>query len=178
MDHYQKMIVMTDYFDYFITLAQSCKCTSCSNSACHKADIRVCFHHVHYDLVMTSLLQVVNRLDASSLSRCFIHKLDTASCFNNLQQVCKYQVASSMISTDLCNSMKLTGLMQCAWIKLMNSKTCVKSVASLAGFNNHEVKLYMFKTDVLLRDVKELQCFAGKIFEFCPLVTFYCYIVT
>ena len=30
----------------------------------------------------------------------FIHKLD-ASCFNNLQQVCKYQVAASLIFTDL-----------------------------------------------------------------------------
>ena len=50
-------------------------------------------------LMITSLLQVVHRLDPSGLSRICIHKLD-ASCFNNLQQVCKYQVASSLIFTD------------------------------------------------------------------------------
>ena len=56
-------------------------------------------------LMITSLLHVVNRLAASSLSRLFIHKFD-ACCFNNLQQVCNYQVTTSVIFTDLCNLMK------------------------------------------------------------------------
>ena len=44
----------------------------------------------------TGLLQVV----LSDLSRLVIHKL-VASCYNNLHQVCKYQVAASLIFTDL-----------------------------------------------------------------------------
>ena len=45
-------------------------------------------------LTITNLLQVVNRHDATWLSRLFMHRLDP-SCFNSLQQVCKYQVAPS-----------------------------------------------------------------------------------
>ena len=51
-------------------------------------------------LMITSLLQVVDRLDASFIFKILFHKLDP-SCFNNLRQVCKYQVASSLISTNL-----------------------------------------------------------------------------
>ena len=40
-------------------------------------------------LMITSLLQVINRLNACGWSKLFIHKFDV-SCFNNLQQVCKY----------------------------------------------------------------------------------------
>ena len=42
------------------------------------------------------LLQVVNRLGVSWFSRLFIYNLD-GNCFHNLQQVCKHQVASSLI---------------------------------------------------------------------------------
>ena len=54
------------------------------------------FHR--FGLMIASLLQVVNRLDASLLSRFLIHKLH---CFNNLQQVCKHQVASSLFFIDM-----------------------------------------------------------------------------
>ena len=47
---------------------------------------------------MTSLLQVVNSLDASWLSRLFINTLETI-CFIKLEQVCKYQVAPNLILT-------------------------------------------------------------------------------
>ena len=61
--------------------------------------------------LMTSLLQVVSRLAASSLSKLCMHKLD-ACCFNNQQQVWTYHVASSLIFTGLMKMMKPTGLMQ------------------------------------------------------------------
>ena len=48
-------------------------------------------------LIITSLLQVANRLDCQFTS-CFNN---FTSCFNNLQQVCKHQVSSSLILTDL-----------------------------------------------------------------------------
>ena len=53
----------------------------------------------HY-LMMTSLLQAVNRLDANRLPRPFIHKRDI-SFFNNLKQVYKYQVGSNLTLTDV-----------------------------------------------------------------------------
>ena len=56
--------------------------------------------HVHVacsGLMITSLLQVVNMLDASCIVMTFIHQLD-ASIF--LQQSCKYQVSASLIFTD------------------------------------------------------------------------------
>ena len=71
--------------------------------ACYLAVIKPisgCVRIACSGLMITSLLQVVNRLDASCLSRLFIHKLD-ASCFNNLQQVCKYKRATNQIFTDL-----------------------------------------------------------------------------
>ena len=55
----------------------------------------------------TGLLQVV----LSDLSRLVVHKL-AASCYNNLQQVCKYQVAASLILQTCCNLMKSTDLLQ------------------------------------------------------------------
>ena len=48
-------------------------------------------------LIITSLLQVANRLDFQ-LASCFNN---FTSCFNNLQQVCKYRVSCSLILTDL-----------------------------------------------------------------------------
>ena len=58
-----------------------CVCIACSNS-------------------IISLLQVINRLDASWSSGCFIHQLDAnlffQRFFNNLQQFCEYQVPSSL----------------------------------------------------------------------------------
>ena len=63
-------------------------------------------------LMITSLLQVVNRLDASWLSRLFIHKFD-ASCFNNLQQVCKnINLQQVWFSQICCNLMNSTDLLQ------------------------------------------------------------------
>ena len=55
----------------------------------------------------TGLLQVV----LSDLSRLVVHKL-AASCYNNLQKVCKYQVAASLILQTCCNLMKSTDLLQ------------------------------------------------------------------
>ncbi len=63
----------------------------------YQADIRMRSHRLLRGLMITSLLQVVNSMQAY------------ASCFINLQQVCKYQVAASLIMTDL---MKLTSLIQ------------------------------------------------------------------
>ena len=51
-------------------------------------------------LLTTGMLQVVNRLVASWLSKLVIHRL-AASCFNKLLQVCKWQVATSLILTSL-----------------------------------------------------------------------------
>ena len=60
-----------------------------------QADIRM--RMACKSLLTTSLFQVVNRLDASCR---VIHRLVT-SCFNMLQQVCKWQVATSLILTCL-----------------------------------------------------------------------------
>ena len=48
-----------------------------------------CVRNACSGLMITSLLQVDNWLDANWFSRLFIHKLD-ASCLNNLYQVYKY----------------------------------------------------------------------------------------
>ena len=56
--------------------------------ACYLAVIKPisgCVHIACSGLMITSLLQVVNRLDASRFSALFIHKLD-ASCFNNFSK--------------------------------------------------------------------------------------------
>ena len=88
-------------------------------------------------MIKTSLLQVVNRLDASRLSRLFTQKLD-ASCFNNLQRVSKYEVASSLIFTDsmqLMQAHEASTLDAASWqncIKQVQSTICIKSVALLA----------------------------------------------
>ena len=89
------------------------KRASCSKSAagllawCHQADIRMrCI--ACSGLMITSLLQVVNRLAASWLSRLFIHKL-VGNRFNNVQQVCKYHVCNK---SDFHNVMKSTDLLQ------------------------------------------------------------------
>ena len=69
--------------------------------ACYLALIRPisgCVNIACSGLMITSLPQVVNRFDAS--------------CFNNLQQVCKYQVASSLISTDSTQLNEANGLIQ------------------------------------------------------------------
>ena len=66
--------------------------------ACYLAVIKPISGYVRIacsGLMITSLRQVINRLDASLLSRLFIHNIHT-SCFDNLQQV-----ASNLISTDL-----------------------------------------------------------------------------
>ncbi len=81
------------------------KHASCSKSAITKP-ISGCVRIAFSGLMITSLLQVVNRLAES----CELHGgLIDASCFINLQQVCKYQVAASLMFTDL---MKSTGLIQ------------------------------------------------------------------
>ena len=54
------------------------------------------------NLLTTSLLEVVNRLVASELPKLVINRL-VASFRNKLQQVCKCQVAKSLILTDLLN---------------------------------------------------------------------------
>ncbi len=48
--------------------------------------------------MITSLLQVVNRLAASCE---LLAGLMQVNCFINLQQVCKYQAAASLMFTDL-----------------------------------------------------------------------------
>ena len=65
------------------------KRATCSESAIIKP-ISGCVRIACSALMITSLLQVVNRLAAS----CELHAMLDASCFINLQQVCKYQVAS------------------------------------------------------------------------------------
>ena len=80
----------------------------------------------------TGLLQVV----LSDLSRLVIHKL-AANCYHNLQQVCKYQVATNLIFTDLLqldevNRLAATLLTTCS--KPVKSATCSKSVAFLAVY--------------------------------------------
>ena len=47
-----------------------------------------------------TLWQVVSRLIANLLSKHVVHRLAT-SCFNKLWQVCEWQVATSLIFTDL-----------------------------------------------------------------------------
>ena len=81
--------------------------------ACYHAVIKTtsgCVRIACSGLMMTSVLQAVNRLAADWLARIFIHKLD-AGCFNNLRQVCiiKLQV---WFSQTCCNVMNSTDLLQ------------------------------------------------------------------
>ena len=71
------------------------------------------------DLMTTSLPQVVNRLDASSLSRLFIHKLDATKSAN--------------IKFHYANILDATWWKTC--IKLGRSSICIKSVAFLVVFS-------------------------------------------
>ena len=62
--------------------------------------------------MVTGLLQVVNRLAASWLSRLFIHQLD-ASCFVNLQQVqASIRLQQVWFSQTWCNLIMSTDLLQ------------------------------------------------------------------
>ena len=80
------------------------KGTSCSKPV---AGLLPCHHQANImmrcllglDDNNSSPLQVVNGLDINIIET-FYPQLDV-SCFNNLQQVCKYQVATSLFFTDL-----------------------------------------------------------------------------
>ena len=96
--------------------------TACLLQACYLAVIKPisgCVHIACSSLMITSLLQVVNRLDASWFSRLFIHKLDT-SCFEDSHQACKYQVASSLTFTDLIQLGEANRLDAAWWLALCN----------------------------------------------------------
>ena len=86
---------------------QVSSCMICINYLLVFNPISGCVHIACSGLMATSLLQVVNRLDASWLSRLFICKLDV-SCFNSLQKVHKYQV--TLIFGYIWSLMKPTGL--------------------------------------------------------------------
>ena len=78
------------------TAEMPCKVAASLLQACYLEIIRLisgCVHIACFGLMITSLLQV-------ELSRLFIHKLN-ACCFNKLQEVCKYQVASRLFFTDI-----------------------------------------------------------------------------
>ena len=85
--------------DHKLLLVSSQKCASCSLvQVCYLAVIKLisgCDRIACSGLMTTSLLQVANRLDPS--------------CFDNFQQVRKYQVASCLFFTDL---MQLDGATQ------------------------------------------------------------------
>ena len=90
--------------DYYIAL-HSQKGTSCSKSVSgllpchHQANIMMHSHRLlGLDDNNSSPLQVVNGLDINVIET-FYPQLDI-SCFNNLQQVCKYQVA--MYKSNFC----------------------------------------------------------------------------
>ena len=91
---------------------RNAKLASTLLQACYLAVIKSisgCVHIACSGLMITSLLQVVNWLDASWLSRSIIHKVDEG-CFKNWQQVCKFQV---WFSQTWCNLVKKTrGLMK------------------------------------------------------------------
>ena len=79
----------------------------------------------------TDLLQVAR----TDLSRLVIHKLD-ASCFNNLQQVSKYQVAASLIfatciSIDAFN--RLAASCSIRLVKTCYPQACCKLLQQLAA---------------------------------------------
>ena len=97
----------------------------------HQADISMCSHCLlrHQLMIITSLLQVLNRL-AERLKTCRTACRLDASCFTNLQQVCKYQVAASLIFRELVQLYKVNKLDITCW--LVKSITCTKSVAFLA----------------------------------------------
>ena len=84
--------------------------TTCSKSANIKLQ-QVWFSQLASALMRsTGLLQVV----LSDLSRLVIHKL-AANCYNNLQQVCKYQVAARLIFTDLLQLDEVNRLAATCW---------------------------------------------------------------
>ena len=91
--------------------------------ACYLAVIKPitgCAHIACSGLMITSLLQVVNRLDASWLSRLFIRILD-ASCFNNLHQVLKCE-ARRLNSTWWFKLVKFT-----IWMKSLTLPSVMKT---------------------------------------------------
>ena len=93
--------VSTDY------TARNAQVAASLLQACHLAVIKLisgCVRIACFGLMITSLLQVVNRLDASWLSRLFIYK-PCLSCFNNLQQVCRYLLHQVWFSQAWCNLM-------------------------------------------------------------------------
>ena len=104
---------------HFWPCLHSQKCPSCSKSAaglllcCHQADIRMRSHR---------LLRLDDNKSAASCQQdwckliieVFIHKLD-ANCFNNLWQVCKYQVDTSLIFTDLLQLDEVNRLAAICW---------------------------------------------------------------
>ena len=87
-----------------------------------------------FRLMITSLLQVVNKLGTSWLPRLFIHKLISTSCSKSVH---KYQVATSLIFTDLLQLDEVNRLAASWWqtySKLVKSTTCSKSVVFLAVY--------------------------------------------
>ena len=98
-------------------------------------------YQVAASLIFTDLMQLdaLNRLvlqvAGTDLSRLVIHKLD-ASCFNNLQQVSKYQVAASLIfatciSIDAFN--RLAASCSIRLVKTCYPQACCKLLQQLAA---------------------------------------------
>ena len=105
--------------------------TICSKSANIKLQ-QVWFSQTWSNLMRSTDLLQVARTD---LSRLVIHKLD-ASCFNNLQQVNKYQVATSLIfaaciSIDAFN--RLAASCSIRLVKTCCPQACCKLLQQLAA---------------------------------------------
>ena len=79
------------------------KRASCSKSAITKT-ISGCVRIACFGLMITSLLQVVNRHAAS----CELHAGLMQGCFINMQQVCKCQVAAGLMQLDDVNRLDIT----------------------------------------------------------------------
>ena len=118
-----------NWFVYFVCLIWS-QPHSRKRASCTMSVVRIACSGL-----IISLLQVVNRLDASWLSRLFIHKLN-ASCFNNLQQAWKYQISSSLTFTNLIQldeANSLDASLSSICIKTVKSTTCICGISGCAS---------------------------------------------
>ena len=95
-----------------------------------------CVHIACSGFMIISLLQVVNRLDSSWLLRLCTHKLN-ANCFNDLQQVCKSRVVSTVhLISKIHDKMYIFSTITCLIASL-----CPRFVYSKYLFPRHPLSL-------------------------------------
>ena len=103
----------------------------------HQADIRMRSHCLPWLDDNKSAASCQHMLDVSKLWKHFIHKLQS-SCFNNFQRVCKYQVGTSLIFTDLMQ---------------------------LDEVNRHDIRQTLIPCSRLLRSFLNYQCRSVVVFS-------------